>query len=132
MISVLVVDDHGVMRDALQYLLESQDDMQVIASAKDGQDAVEQAKVNCPDIIVMDISMPRMDGFEATRQIHEHCPETRIVMLTINNSEEHIRKAIKSGASGYVLKEAAGKELVAAIRIIYRGEQYISSKTSNL
>ena len=128
MITVLLADDHGVVRDALRYLLEAQGDIQIIATAADGQEAVEQAMRTCPDVAVIDISMPRMDGIEATRRICELCSHTRIVMLTIYNSAEHIRHALQAGAAGYVLKEAAGQELVTAIRTLHEGGHYFSSK----
>ena len=128
MIKVLLADDHGIVRDALRYLLEAQGDIQIIATAADGQEAVELAQHYCPDIVVMDISMPRMDGIEATRQICGLCPNTRVVMLTIYNTTEHIQHALQAGASGYVLKEAAGQELVAAIHALYNGGHYYSSR----
>ena|SRR5215216_2472572 len=128
MIKVLLVDDHGIVRDALRYLLEAQGDIQIIATAADGMEAVELARHDCPDVAVMDISMPRMDGIEATRQICGFCPHTHVVMLTIYNTAEHIQHALQAGASGYVLKEAAGQELVAAVRALYNGGHYYSSR----
>jgi DNA-binding NarL/FixJ family response regulator len=128
MITVLLADDHGIVRDALRYLLEAQGDIQIVATAADGQEAVELAMQTCPDVAVMDISMPRMDGIEATRQICGICPHTHVVMLTIYNSAEHIQHALQAGASGYVLKEAAGQELVAAVRALYNGGHYYSSR----
>lgn len=128
MIKVLLADDHGIVRDALCYLLEAQGDIQVIATAADGLEAVQQAIRLCPDIAVMDVSMPRLDGIAATREISRRCPKTRIVMLTIYDSQEHIRQALQAGASGYVLKDAAGQELVAAVRALHGGNQYFSSK----
>jgi DNA-binding NarL/FixJ family response regulator len=127
MITVLLADDHGVIRDALRYLLEAQGDIQIVAMAADGQEAVEQATMYCPDVAVMDISMPRMDGIEATKRICGLCPHTQVVMLTIYNSGEHIQRALKAGAAGYVLKDAAGQELVAAIRALHKGGNYYSS-----
>ncbi len=127
MITVLLADDHGVIRDALRYLLEAQGDIQIVAMAADGQEAVEQATIYCPDVAVMDISMPRMDGIEATKRICGLCPHTQVVMLTIYNSGEHIQRALKAGAAGYVLKDAAGQELVAAIRALHKGGNYYSS-----
>ena len=127
MITVMLADDHGVIRDALRYLLEAQGDIQIVAMAADGQEAVEQAMAHCPDVAVMDISMPRMDGIEATRRICRACPHTQVVMLTIYNSGEHIQRALKAGAAGYVLKDAAGQELVAAIRALHKGDNYYSS-----
>lgn len=132
MITVLLADDHTIIRDALRYLLEAQGDIQIIAMAADGQDAVDKARLNCPDIAVMDISMPRMDGIEATRRLCEHCPHTRVLMLTIYHTAEHVQRALQAGASGYVLKDAAGQELVEAIRILYRGGRYFSSKVSEV
>lgn len=131
MITVLLADDHGVVRDALTFLLEAQGDIQIIATAEDGQAAVELALRQCPDIAVMDISMPRMDGLAATRQISQICPNTRIVMLTIYNSWEHVEEALSAGAQGYVLKDAAGKELVEAVRTLHAGGQYFSKKISD-
>jgi DNA-binding NarL/FixJ family response regulator len=127
MIKVLLADDHGVIRDALCYLLEAQGDIQVIATAADGLEAIEKAMLHCPDVAVVDISMPRMDGIEATKRISAHCPKTRILMLTIYNSQEHLQHALKAGASGYVLKDAAGQELVIAIRTLSKGGNYYSS-----
>ena len=131
MIRVLLVDDHGVVRDALFYLLEAQGDIQIVGTAQDGQDAVEQASRDCPDVVVMDFAMPRMDGLQATREISKMCPATRIVMLTIYNTREHIEQAKSAGAQGYVLKDAAGKELVEAIRTLHAGGQYFSRKISD-
>ncbi|MGE5642332.1 MAG: response regulator transcription factor [Byssovorax cruenta] len=128
MITVLLADDHGIVRDALRYLLEAQGDIQIIATAADGREAVDLAVNSCPDVVVMDISMPRMDGIEATRQICGLCPHTHVVMLTIYNSAEHIQHALQAGASGYVLKEAAGQELVAAVRALYNGGHYFSPR----
>jgi DNA-binding NarL/FixJ family response regulator len=132
MITVLLADDHRVVRDALRYLLEAQGDIKVIALAADGMEAVEKAKGLCPDVVVMDISMPRMDGIEATRRICQECPNTHTVMLTIYNSAEHIQHALQAGADGFVLKEAAGQELVAAIRALYRGGRYFSSTINDM
>lgn len=132
MIRVLLADDHGVVRDALGFLLEAQGDIQIIATAEDGVDAVEQARQVCPDVAVMDVSMPRMDGINASQEILKHCPATRIVVLTISNSREHIEQALSAGVRGYVLKEAAGRELVEAIRTLYAGGEYYSAKLSGL
>jgi DNA-binding NarL/FixJ family response regulator len=132
MIRVLLVDDHGIIRDALYYLLSAQGDIHVVGTAVDGQDAVEQVRLDCPDVIVMDIAMPRMDGLQATREICKFCPATRVVMLTIYDSREHIKQAMKAGAQGYVLKDAAGKELVEAVRTLHAGGKYFSKKISDM
>ena len=128
MIKVLLADDHLLVRDALCYLLEAQGDITIVATAADGVEAVEQAMILCPDIAVLDISMPRMDGIEAARRICALCSHTKIVMLTIYHTEEHVRHAMQAGASGFVLKDAAGQELVAAVRTLHEGGRYISSK----
>lgn len=130
MITVLLADDHGVVRDALSYLLQAQGDIEIIATAEDGQAAVELASQRCPDVAVMDISMPRLDGLAATREITELCPNTRIVMLTIFNSRKYVQEALSAGAQGYVLKDSAGRELVEAVRTLHAGGQYFSSKLS--
>jgi DNA-binding NarL/FixJ family response regulator len=132
MIKVLLADDHILVRDALCYLLEAQGDIKIVATASDGVEAVEQAVNLCPDIAVLDISMPRMDGIEAARKICELCSKTKIVMLTIYHTEEHVRHAVQAGASGFVLKDAAGQELVAAVRTLHEGGQYFSSKIDRL
>jgi DNA-binding NarL/FixJ family response regulator len=132
MITVLLADDHILVRDALCYLLEAQGDIKIVATAADGQEAVEKAMQLCPDIAVLDISMPRMDGIEAARRICELCSRTRIVMLTIYHTEEHVRHAVQAGASGFVLKDAAGQELVAAVRTLHKGGRYFSSKVEKL
>jgi DNA-binding NarL/FixJ family response regulator len=132
MIKVLLADDHILVRDALCYLLEAQGDIKIVATAADGVEAVEQAMNLCPDIAVLDISMPRMDGIEAARRICELCSNTKIVMLTIYHTEEHVRHALQAGASGFVLKDAAGQELVAAVRTLHQGGRYFSSKVERL
>ena len=132
MIKVLLADDHILVRDALCYLLEAQGDIKIVATAADGVEAVEQARNVCPDIAVLDISMPRMDGIEAARRICELCSNTKIVMLTIYHTEEHVRHAVQAGASGFVLKDAAGQELVTAVRTLYEGGRYFSSKIDKL
>lgn len=132
MIKVLLADDHILVRDALCYLLEAQGDIKIVATAADGVEAVEQARNVCPDIAVLDISMPRMDGIEAARRICELCSRTKIVMLTIYHTEEHVRHAVQAGASGFVLKDAAGQELVTAVRTLHEGGRYFSSKIDKL
>ena len=132
MITVLLADDHTLVRDALCYLLEAQGDIKIVATAADGQEAVEQAMLLCPDVAVLDISMPRMDGIEAARRICGACAHTRIVMLTIYHTAEHVRHALQAGASGFVLKDAAGQELVAAVRTLHEGGSYFSSKIDKL
>lgn len=132
MIKILLADDHRLVRDVLCYLLEAEGDIKIVAAAADGVEAVEQAMKLCPDIAILDISMPRMDGIEAARRIRAFCSKTRIVMLTIYQTEVHVRHALQAGASGFVLKDAAGQELVAAVRALHEGGNYFSSKIGGL
>jgi len=132
MISVLLADDHTVVREGLRFILEAPGDIQIAASVSNGKEAVEQAFQNCPDVAVIDISMPVMDGIEATRYICEHCPNTRIVMLSMYDSPEYIQRALKAGALGYVLKDAAGNELVEAVRALNQGKRYFSPRIAEI
>lgn len=132
MITVLLADDHTLVRDALCYLLEAQGDIKIIATAANGEEAVELAMRLCPDVAVLDISMPRMDGIEAAKRICGHCSGTRIVMLTIYHTVEHVQHALQAGASGFVLKDAAGQELVTAVRALYSGDSYFSPRIDGI
>jgi DNA-binding NarL/FixJ family response regulator len=126
MITVLLVDDHLQVRNSLQYMLETAGDIQVVASASDGVEAVSEARKYCPHVAVMDISMPLMDGIEATRQIGEFCRTTRVMMLSIFDSPEYVQRALDVGAAGYVLKDAVGNDLLAGVRALSAGKRYFS------
>ena len=128
MITVLLVDDHASVRKSLRYMLEAEEDIQVIATASNGVDAIARVRAQCPDVVVMDISMPDMDGIEATRVIHEHCRLTRVMMLSIFDNPEYVQRALEVGASGFVLKEVIGRDLLAAIHALYEGKRYFSQK----
>ena len=128
MITVLLVDDHAAIRQSLQYLIEKSDDIQVVATASNGIEAVAHVGSGCPDIIVMDISMPQMDGIEATRQILLLCRFTRVLMLSTYDTPDHIRRALEVGANGYVLKDTAGNDLLAGIRTLSGDKHYFSQK----
>lgn len=130
MITVLLADDHAMVRDGLRYILEAAGDIQVVSLASNGEEAVAQALTVCPNIVVIDISMPVMDGIEATRQILEICPHTRIVTLSMYHTEEYVLQALHAGAVGYVLKDAAGSELVDAVRSLHAGERYFSPQVT--
>jgi DNA-binding NarL/FixJ family response regulator len=127
-VSVMLADDHAVVRDGLRALLEGGNDMQVVAVAGNGREAVAEALRLRPDIVIMDIAMPELDGVEATRRIIEKCPETRVLILSMYLSAEHIYRALQAGAQGYVLKESAGEEVVDAIRALRAGKRYLSHR----
>ena len=128
MITVILADDRAVLRDGLRYLLEAQADIQIVATAANGQEAVEQAIQNCPDVVLMDISMPVMNGIEATRQICEVCKNTKVAMLSMHHTSEYLQRALKAGARGYLLKDSAGAEVIAAIHALHEGKSYFSQK----
>lgn len=130
MITVLLADDHIMVRDGLRYILEAAGDIQIIAMASNGKEAVSHVFTVCPDIAVIDISMPVMDGIEATKQILAVCPNTRIVMLSMYHTGEYVARALNAGAFGYVLKDAAGNELVEAIRSLHAGKRYFSAQVA--
>ena len=127
-IRVLLVDDHAVVRDGLKAILEAQGHITVVGEASDGRKAVDQAKKLRPDVVVMDIAMPELNGIEATRQIRESCPSTQVVILSMYSSSEHIYQAIRAGAQGYLLKESAGKEVLAAVCAVHAGRRYMSQQ----
>ena len=130
MIKVLLVDDHTVLRDGLRFLLEAAGDIQVIGTAANGQEAVEEATRNCPDVVMMDISMPVMNGIEATKQICGVCENTKVLILSMYHTSDYIQRALDAGAVGYLLKHSAGTELIEAIRDIHAGKPYFSQKTT--
>jgi DNA-binding NarL/FixJ family response regulator len=132
MIRLLLADDHKMVRDALAYLLRSKHDMEIVALAADGKEAVEQARLQCPDVGIIDVSMPGMDGLEATRQILANCRDTRVVMLSMYDTPDYVRRALEVGALGYVLKDSAATELVAAVRAVHEGTYFFSDKLGEI
>ena len=128
MIKVLLVDDHTVLRDGLRFLLEAEGDIQVIGTAANGQEAVDQATVRCPDVVMMDISMPVMNGIEATKRICAICENTKVVILSMYHTNDYIQRALDAGAAGYLLKDSAGTDLIAAIRALHAGKSYFNQK----
>lgn len=125
-ISVFLVDDHRVLRDGLRILLESQEDIDVVGEAEDGNKAIEGIASKRPDVVVMDITMPELNGIDAAQIIHETLPETGIVILSIHSDVEHVFRALQAGAQGYLLKESAGSEVISAVRAVYLGRRYLS------
>jgi DNA-binding NarL/FixJ family response regulator len=132
MITIIIVDDHELIRKAIQTIIETSDDLQIVATASNGLEAVAQARAAYPNIIVMDISMPLMDGIEATKQILVHCPLTRVLMLSTYDTSDRIRRALEVGANGYVLKDTMGDELVDGIHALFRGKHYFSQKIAEV
>jgi two-component system response regulator NreC len=122
---VLIADDHNVMRAGIRALLDLHKGLDVVAEVADGREAVEKAAQLTPDVVLMDIGMPLMDGLEATRRIRKRCPRTRILVLTQHESEEHVLESLKAGATGFVCKRAASSELLSAIRSVHRGDPCI-------
>jgi len=132
MIQVLLADDHRILREGIRALIEDQDDMQVVAEAEDGLAAVKKVAKLKPDVVVMDIAMPLLNGLEATRQIHRDYPQVRVLILTMHENEEYIRQVLAAGALGYVLKDAAARDLLGAIRSVYQGEAVLSPAITRL
>jgi DNA-binding NarL/FixJ family response regulator len=131
-IAVLLADDHAIVRDGLKTLLEAQADLRVVGEAANGRDAVAAAAQLKPDVVVMDISMPDMNGIEAARRVRSAHEQTRVVMLSMHGNAEHVYRALEAGATGYLLKESAGSELVAAIRAVHAGRRYLTEKVNEL
>jgi len=127
---VLLADDHAVVRDGLRALLEQVGDFEIVGTAGNGRDAVAEAQRLSPDVVVMDIAMPELDGIEATRRILEKCAGTKVLILSMVLSSEHLHRAMHAGARGYVLKESAGDEVVEAVRAVQAGKRYLSHKIS--
>lgn len=127
-IRVLLVDDHAIVRDGLRFLLEAHDEFDVVGGAANGRDAVREARELQPDVVIMDLAMPELNGTEATRQIHDSCPSTQVLVLSMHSTAEHIYRALQAGAQGYLLKESAGPELLTAVRTVHAGRRYLSQK----
>jgi len=125
-IRVFIADDHAVMRDGLKALLEAAGDIVVIGEVANGHDAVLHVPELAPDVVLMDVAMPEMNGIEAARLLRAKLPGARIVILSMHSSSEHVYRALDAGAAGYLLKESAGSEVVAAVRAVHAGNRYLS------
>jgi DNA-binding NarL/FixJ family response regulator len=125
-IRVLIVDDHALFRRGLQMVLEGEKDIEVVGEANDGAEAIKQAESTSPDVVLMDVRMPKRTGIEATRAIKDTLPLTKILMLTISDEEADLYEAIKAGASGYLLKEISIEEVANAVRSVQAGQSLIS------
>ena len=130
MISVLIAEDHTIVRKGLCSLLEKEPGIVVVAEAENGRDAVMKAEKTNPDVVVMDIGMPLLNGIEACRQLKKRSPEIEVIILTVHDNEEYVLQALKAGASGYLIKKAAPMDLVNAICEVHKGRSYLGSSIS--
>jgi DNA-binding NarL/FixJ family response regulator len=128
-VRVLVADDHTVVRQGIVNMLNSSEEVEVVAEASDGAEAMRQALETRPDVAVLDVSMPRLNGIEAARRIHEALPLTRILVLTMHDEEEYVVRMIRAGASGYILKDGVVSELIAGILAVSKGKPYFAPET---
>lgn len=131
-IKVLIADDHTVVREGLRMVLESEDGICVVGEASDGREAVRHAQTFNPDVIVMDISMPGLNGIEATTRIRETNSSAKIIILSMHSSAEYVYKTLRAGAMGYLLKESAGKELRDAVHRTYEGHHYLCEEIERI
>lgn len=122
---VLVVDDHAILRDGIRALLALHDDIEVVGEAADGREAIDKVLQCSPDVVLMDIAMPLMDGLEATRRIHKENPEVKVLILTQHDNKEYVLSCIRAGAAGCVPKRAVASELVSAMRVVQQGDSYL-------
>jgi DNA-binding NarL/FixJ family response regulator len=131
-ITILLADDHQILRSGLKNLFSKQEDMEIVAEAEDGRAAVEMARKFNPRVVVMDISMPDLNGVEATRQIMAESPGTKIVALSVHSDRKYVSETLKAGAVGYLLKDAPFEELVLAVRTVASGKVYLSPRVANV
>jgi DNA-binding NarL/FixJ family response regulator len=129
-ITVFLADDHKMVREGFRLLLQTHPDIRVIGEAGTGWDTVKQVKSLKPEVVLMDIAMPELNGIEATEQICEACPSIKIIILSMYSTSQHIFRAIKAGARGYILKECAGDDVITAIHTVYRGQIFLCKEIS--
>ena len=129
-IAVFLADDHRMVREGFRLLLETQPDIEVVGEAGDGRDAVRQVTRLSPDVVLMDIAMPELNGIEATEQIRESCPSVGVIILSMYSTTQHISRALKAGARGYILKESAGDDVIKAVRAVHEGKIFLCSEIS--
>src|SRR4051812_4533008 len=129
---VLLADDHRIVREGLRSLLEAQDDMQVVGEADNGRLALEMAAEHEPDVVVMDVAMPQLNGIEATRRLMSDQPDTKVVALSMHSDRRYVSEALKAGASAYLIKDGAFDELVSAIRAVVANKVYLSPRVAGV
>ncbi|HKA46120.1 MAG TPA: response regulator transcription factor [Burkholderiales bacterium] len=130
-IRVLIADDHGVVAEGLRFVIEAQPDMEVIACVQDSREAVRCAIETRPDVVLIDHAMPALNGAEATHLIRERCPEINVIVLSMYSNRVHVIGALQAGATGYVVKKSAAKEVVDAIRVVHTGGRYLSKELAD-
>jgi two-component system, NarL family, response regulator NreC len=131
-VRVLVADDHTIVRQGLVSLLAESGECEVVAEAADGLEAVEKAQATRPDVAILDLSMPRLSGLEAVRRIHETLPHTRLLVLTVHEEEEYVLPLVRAGAAGYLIKDTAVAELLAAVRALHAGQGYFCPQAARV
>lgn len=130
-IRILLADDHAVVRQGFSALLRAQPDMEVVGEAANGREAIERAKELQPDVVVMDVAMPELNGIEATRRLQDEAPRSRVLALSMHKDSVYVREILRAGARGYLLKDAIDTDLIAAVRAVARGDGYISPAVSD-
>jgi DNA-binding NarL/FixJ family response regulator len=128
----MIVDDHAILRAGLKMLVNAQPDMEVVSEAPDGEKAVQTAQETRPDVALLDLTMPRVGGMQALRQLTRNCTETRVLVLTMHDDPAYLRSALAAGASGYLLKRAVDAELLAAVRAVHRGGIFLDPRLANV
>jgi two-component system response regulator NreC len=131
-IHILLADDHTILRAGLKMMLNAQPDMEVIGEAQDGRQAINEALRHHPDVVLMDITMPDINGIEATRQIKRLLPEVKVLVLTMHENDEYVFQALRAGASGYIVKEAADTDLITALHVVQTGQFYLSPTAQSI
>ncbi len=129
-IRVLLVEDHTLVREGIRSLLDSFKDVEVVGEAANGRDALRKTRKLAPEVVLMDISMPELNGMEATARLAKSCPDSKVLMLSMHNDEEYVAQSLRAGARGYLVKESATRELEHAIQVLARGEVYFSNSIS--
>lgn len=125
-INVLVADDHDAMREVICAVLGTEHDIRIVGRASNGTEAIEEVERLLPHVVLMDITMPGVDGLEATRQLAERCPGCRVVIMSVHSTAEHYQHAVRAGAWGYLPKESAIEEFAQAVRLVYEGRHFVS------
>src|SRR5438093_6649819 len=123
---IIICDDHTLFVEGIKAILRNQPSLEIVGEARDGRQAVELVKEFRPDVLLMDVSMPDMNGFDATRRVHEFDSSVKVLILTMHDEEELVARCLEAGASGYIMKDAPASQLIFAINSVYKGERYLS------